>query len=66
MDGDVVLDMVNHFNEEAITLPSNNSRPWKLAVYSYNALGVAQPCHILQLDLWSHSKMLKEDKRKIN
>lgn len=51
MDGDVALDMVDNFDEEAIALPSNNPRPGKLTVYGYNALRVAQPCHILQLNL---------------
>ena len=51
MDGDVVWDMVHHFNKKAITLPSYNARSRKLPIYRHNALRVAKPCHILQFDL---------------
>ena len=47
MDGDVFLDMVNHLDKKAITLPSYNARPRKLPIYSNNALCVAQSCDIL-------------------
>ena len=47
MDGDVVLDMVNHIDKKVITLPSYNARPRKLPIYSNNALCVAQSCDIL-------------------
>lgn len=52
MDGDVVVNMINHFYNEIIALPCYNPRSRKLSIYCYDALCMAQPCHILQFDLW--------------
>jgi len=41
MYGDIVLDMINHFYEKIVTLPSNYSRPWKLSIYCHHALAMA-------------------------
>ena len=54
MNGDIILDMVNYFNKKTVTLPSYNSRPRKPPIHCYNALCVAQSCHVLQLDLQKH------------
>jgi hypothetical protein len=51
VDGDIVVDMVDHLDKKAVTLPSNNARPRKLTIYCHNALAVAQSCYILQCDL---------------
>ena len=51
MDGDIVVDMVDHLDKKAVTLPSYNARPRKLPVYCHNALSVAQSRHILQYNL---------------
>ena len=51
MDGDIILDMVNHFNEKTVTLPCYNAWPRKLPIYCQNALCMAQSRHILQFDL---------------
>ena len=51
MDSDIVRDMVNHINHHSISFPSNDARSWKLPIHTHNVLRVAQPCHILQLDL---------------
>lgn len=51
MDGDVVVNMINHFYKEIIALPRYNPRSRKLSIYCYDALCMAQPCQILQLDL---------------
>lgn len=51
MNGDVVGDMINHFNKEIVALPCYNPRSRKLPVNCYNALCMAQPCDILQFDL---------------
>ena len=47
MDGDIVLNMVSHFDKKTVSLPSYNARSWKLAIHCHNALCVAQSCHIL-------------------
>ena len=47
MEGDIVLDMVNHFNQEPVTFPCNDTRPWELPVNGHNALCLAESCHIL-------------------
>lgn len=46
MKGDIVLDMVSHFNQYGVTFPSNDPRPWKLPVDCYYALCLTQSCHI--------------------
>lgn len=51
MDGDIILDMVNHFNEKTVTLPCYNAWPRKLPIYCQNALCMAQSRHILQFDI---------------
>jgi hypothetical protein len=42
MDGDIVVDMVDHLDKKVVTLPSYNVRPRKLPVYCHNALVVAR------------------------
>jgi hypothetical protein len=51
VDGDIVVDMVDHLDKKAVTLPSYNARPRKLSVYCHYALVVAQSCYILQYNL---------------
>lgn len=41
MNGDVILNMVNHFDKKTITLPSYNTRPRKLTIHCNHALCVA-------------------------
>ena len=62
MDGDIVVDMVDHLDKKVVTLPSYNARPRKLPVYCHNALVVAQSCYILQYNLHNNSKLLTERK----
>ena len=61
MDGDIVLDMVNHLNHHSISFPSNDVRSWKLPIHTHNALRVAQSCHILQLDLERFQQKVKQN-----
>lgn len=51
MDGNIVLDVVDHFDQKAITFSGYDARSWKLTIYCYNALCVTKSCHILQFDL---------------
>lgn len=51
VDGDVVRNMVNYANEEAIAFPSDNPRAWELAVDRHDALRVAQTCHVLHYNI---------------
>ena len=51
MDCNIVLNMVNHFNHKSIAFSCYDSRTRKLSIDSYNALGFAKPCDILQFDL---------------
>lgn len=51
MDGNIVLNMINNFDKKPVTLPCYNTRPWKLPVYWYKGLGVAQASDISQFDL---------------
>lgn len=41
MDGDIVLDMVNHFNHEPVTFPCDDPRSGDLPVNCHNALCLA-------------------------
>lgn len=41
MDGDIVLDMVNHFNHEPVTFPCDDPRSGELPVNCHNALCLA-------------------------
>ena len=41
MNGDVVLNMVSHFDKKTVTLPSHNVWPRKLAIHCDHALCVA-------------------------
>lgn len=43
--------MVDHLDNQPVSLPCNNYRPWKLPVYCDYALVMAQSCNILQFDL---------------
>lgn len=54
MDGNVVVYVVDHFDQKAVTLSGYNARSRKLTIYRYNALCVAKSCHILQFDLQKH------------
>lgn len=51
MNRNVVGDMVNHFDKQSVTFPSNNTRSRKLAIHCHNALSMAQTCHILHFNL---------------
>lgn len=51
MDGNVVLDIVDHLDDDAVSLPGDYFRPGELAVHRRDCPGVAQPCHILKLHL---------------
>ena len=53
VDRDIVWNMINDFNEQTIALSSYNPRTRKFPIHCHNALGVAQPCHILQLNLFA-------------
>lgn len=54
VNGDIMLDMVNYFDEEAITLTSHNARPWELSISCHNALGMAKPGYIVHFNLQKH------------
>lgn len=41
VDGNVVLNMVNHFDKKSVPFSSHDSRSWKLPIYRHDALRVA-------------------------
>lgn len=47
MEGDIVLDMVNHFDQEAVAFPCDDPRPRELPVNSDSAFCLAESGHIL-------------------
>lgn len=48
MNGDIVGDMVNHLDDDAIALPRHDLRAGKLAVDGHDAPRAAEPRHVLQ------------------
>lgn len=56
MESDIVLGMVSHVDDYAITFYSHNLRPWKSPINSHNAPCLAQSCNILQPDLIRHQE----------
>lgn len=51
MDGDIVLDMVDNLNHNAVTFSCNDSRTRKLPVHGHYAFRLAQSRHILHFNL---------------
>lgn len=51
MDGYVVLDTVNHLDDDAIALPGDYLGAGELAVHRGDGAGGAQPCHLLHRHL---------------
>lgn len=51
MNGNIVLNVVNHFNDDSVTFSCYDSRTRKLSIDSYNALCLTKSCNILQFDL---------------
>lgn len=51
MEGDIVLNMVDHLDNNTVAFSRNDLRPWKLAVDGKDTLGVAQSGHIVRKDL---------------
>jgi hypothetical protein len=43
---DVLLHIACQFDHQPVTLICINSRTWKLAIHSYNCLGLVQASHI--------------------
>lgn len=64
MDGDVVLYMVNHFDNKTITLPCYDPRPRKLTIDSDHALCVTKSSYILVIDLHHKAKPLDNGKQR--
>lgn len=48
MDGNVVLDIVEHLDDDAVALPSDYLGAGELTVHRRDGAGGAQPRHILQ------------------
>ena len=59
VDTDVILNMVNNFNQKIVSFPNCDQRPRKLPIYSNDALRVAQSRHSYQLDLQNILKILE-------
>lgn len=51
MDGNVVLDIVHHLDDNAIAVPCDYLGAGELAVHRRDGAGGAQPCHILHRHL---------------
>ena len=51
MQGDIVLDMVNHLNDNSIAFSRHYLWPREVTIDGHNGLGVAQSCCICHLDL---------------
>ena len=51
MDGNVVLDIVHHLDDDAVALPGDYLGAGELAVHRRDGAGGAQPCHILNRHL---------------
>jgi len=51
VDGNVVLDIVHHLDDDAIALPGDYLGAGELAVHRRDGAGGAQPCHILNRHL---------------
>lgn len=47
MEGDIVLDMINHFNQKPVAFPCYDTRPRELPVNGHNALSLAESCNVL-------------------
>ena len=47
VNGDIVRNMVSHFDKKTVSLSGYNARSWKLPIHCHHALCVAQSCHIL-------------------
>ena len=56
MQGDIVLDMVNHFDQDPVAFPCYDSRPRELPINAHNALCLAEPSNVLQLYLQNIDK----------
>jgi hypothetical protein len=52
MQGDIVLDMVNHFDQDPVVFPCYDLRP----INGHNALCLADPRNVLQLYLQNNDK----------
>lgn len=50
MEGDIVLDMVNHFDQEAVAFPCDDPRPREQPVNSDSAFCLAVWSHFV---IWS-------------
>lgn len=59
MNGHVVLCIVGNIHKNSIPFSNIDSRPWKHPVHCYNRLRMAQPAHILHLNLRSKKKKKK-------
>lgn len=51
MNGNIVLNVVNHFHDDSVAFSCYDSRTRKLSIDGYNALCLAKSCDILQFDL---------------
>ena len=48
MDSDIIWDMINNFDHQSVTFPSNNPRAWEFPIDGYYAFRFTQPCYIMQ------------------
>lgn len=58
MQGYIVVDVIDDFDQEAVAFPGDDSRPRELPVNGHDGLCLAEPCDILQLYLqriWQQS-----------
>lgn len=47
MEGEVVLNTIDHLDHKPVTFPCYDPRPRKLPVDSHNALCLTKPFHIM-------------------
>ena len=51
MNGNVILRMVGDIDEDLISFSDINGRSWEHPIYCNNWFGMAEPAHILHLNL---------------
>lgn len=51
MEGDIVLNMIDHLDHQPVAFPCYDSRPRKLPIHGHNALCLTKSRHTLRLDL---------------
>lgn len=58
MYSEIVIDVIDDFDNNIITLPCMECWPWKFAVDGGNSLGGTQPCVVL------HNHLIKKKNKR--